>query len=113
MRFGEPADQLRLAIGSRPTLFEIRMVLEKVSKQIRIARTDLAEGRGHNVRRALREREFRALNVGHERSDTGSRGLVPPPDGTLDLAPAEEAIRDDAGSGRLGPAGLESATRPL
>src|SRR5215813_2472286 len=66
MRFSEPADQLRLAIGFRPALLEIGKVLEEVSKQIRVASAGLAQGRGHNVRRALREREFRALNVGHE-----------------------------------------------
>ena len=102
MRFREPADQLRLAIGSRPALFEIGKVLREVSKQIRVACAGLAQGRSHNVRRALREREFRALEVGHELGEAGSRGLVPPPDGALDLAPAERAIRDDAGSRCLG-----------
>lgn len=36
MHLGEPADQLRLAIRSGPALFEIREVLEEVSKQVRV-----------------------------------------------------------------------------
>ena len=86
MRFGEPADQLRLAIGFRPALFEIGEILKKVSEQIRVARAGFARRRGHNVRRALREREFRAFDVGYKRRETGSRSLVSLPDGVLDLA---------------------------
>lgn len=64
MRFGEPADPLRLVIGSRPALFEIGKVLEEVSKQIRVARSGLTPGRGHNVRRALGNANFeRSMSV--------------------------------------------------
>src|SRR5680860_1875152 len=98
MRFGEPADELRLVIRFCPALFEIGKVLEEASEEIRVARASLAQDCGHHVRRALREREFRALDVVHERGETRRRGLVPPPDSALDLAPAQRAIRDDAGA---------------
>ena len=49
MRFGESGEQLHLAIGLRPALFEIGKVLEEVSEQIWEARAGLAQGRGHNA----------------------------------------------------------------
>ena len=69
MRLGEPTDELRFAIGLRPALFELGKVLEEVSEQIRVAGTGLIEGSVDNVRHVLREREFRALDVAHERGE--------------------------------------------
>src|SRR4051794_15890832 len=102
MRLGKPSDKLSLAIGLRPTLFEVRKILEQVAKQFRVAGADLIERSGDHIRCVLRKRELGALDVAHERGKSGSWCLETLPDGALNFSPAEEAVRDDGSPGCLG-----------
>ena len=103
MHFGEPADELRFVIWFRAALCEIGKILEEGAEQIRVAGTGLFQGRIDNVRDVLREREFRSLDIGDERRETGCCRLEAPSDGALDFGPAERAIRDNSRPRLLGP----------